>query len=162
MAAVAPSTVFQMCFKTAWPRYMLEDQCPLSHHLGTDNEDKTSLLLHIQIWVNIHIPPGRIHSGNSKDILRFKVSVSVLRQMWHCVVAWEFIDILKDHFDYHFTQTPLTLLDSEAAGTVISQNTGNCLLLTHNTAPHHSTPESSVMCLLFGPRSKSKDQIFVL
>ena len=128
MAAVAPSTVSQMCCKTAWPRDRLEDQYPFSHHLGTDNKDKTSLLLHIQIWVNNHQATVISHQvgytlENSKEILRFKAFVSVLLQMWHCVVGWEVIDILKDHFYYHFTQTPLRLLDSEAGGTVISQNT---------------------------------------
>jgi hypothetical protein len=67
-------------------------------------------------------------------------------------------DILKDHFYCHFTQTPLRLLDSEAADTMISQNTGNCLLLTHNTTPHPSTPESLVTSLLLGRQSECKDQ----
>jgi len=166
MAAVAPSTIFQMCCKTAWPRDMLEDRYPFSHHLGTDNKDETSLFLHTEIWVNIHQSTVISHLvgytlENSKRILRFEVFVAVLLQMWPCVVGWEDTDILKDHFYSHFTQTALRLLDSEAAGTVISQNTGNCSLPTHNTAPHPSTPVSLVMWLLLGPQSECKDQTFV-
>ena len=68
-------------------------------------------------------------------------------------------DILKDHFYCHFTQTPLRQLDSEAADTMISQNTGNFVLFTHNTAPHPSTPETLVMSLLFRPSPSAKTRL---
>jgi hypothetical protein len=67
-----------MCYKTVWPQDTLEDRYPFSHHLDTGNKDKTSLLLHIQIWVNIHQatvisqPVGYIVK-NSKQILSFEV-----------------------------------------------------------------------------------------
>jgi hypothetical protein len=92
MAAVSPSTISQMCYKTAWPQDMLEDQYPFSHHLGTGNKDKTSLLLHIQIPVNIHQATVISHVvgyilENSKLILRFEVFVAILLQMSHCAVG---------------------------------------------------------------------------
>jgi hypothetical protein len=49
MAAVSPSKIFQMCYKTTWLQDKLEYLYPFSHHLGTKKKDKTYLFLHIQI-----------------------------------------------------------------------------------------------------------------
>ena len=97
MAAVSPSTISQMCCKTAWPWDTLEDRYPFSHHLGTGNKDKRNLLSYIEIQVNIHQATVISHLvgyilENSKLILRFEVFVGVLLQMWHCAVGWQVTD----------------------------------------------------------------------